>query len=631
MSSHDDQHSYNNATLSIGVLDEVDSLNPYIGLTRASQLFYSLVYDGLQSLDEDLEAAPNLAIGCYAVPTTDPELQATGAPFGSVWQYNLTSNAYWTDGEQFTADDVVWNIQINANASGELWACQPSSYFMKDAVKIDESTVRIHFYDRSTGTPMSASFANMISMPMLPKHMMADLNSFDIGFTWNGVFSDTDPPIVGTGPFMAPPDIWNEWLAGDHLTLLRNPEYHAKPDRGLEVHFDKIQLVFYDDTTSMQLALTNHELDIAELRSDVFSAIVSSSQAGSLSDITIYKGLGPAQDLVYLSWLVRSGPDPLGGYAPNPAMRDPEIRKALAMATNNDYIADDIFDGLAEAATTIISPINSRWHYEPTQAELIPYNIEEAKQILEDAGYVHMDGDGVRECANGSYAVQSGLVADGTKLSFAMAVPSRSDPGIREIAEYLEEEWARVGVELIISFIDPDVLPLCPYDLDVGLVTRSGPLDPNEVLFAQSKRAIYGWSDSGYSSVQYDESYNESVTSMSYQARKAAVDECQRIHYLDLPYQNLIYPYQLYAWRDDSMQGWGNWSERPGLSIENTWGASPLLFNLVPVSCDVCPYSYTIIYTAAILCGVAGLVFLGLGLRRRLRTPPSDEASDHLL
>lgn len=616
MSSIDDQHSHSDVTLRIGVLDHVDSLNPYVGLTRTSQMFYSLVYDGLQSLDENLEAAPNLAVSCYAVPMTDPELQATGAPYGSVWQYNLTTNAYWTDGEQFTADDVVWNIQINANNYEAMWACQPSSYFMKDAVKIDESTVRMHSYDRSTGTPMPASYANMISIPMLPKHMMGDLNAFDIGFNWSGVFSDRDPPIVGTGPFIAPPDIRKEWLAGDHLTLLRNPKYHAKPDRSLEIHFDKVQLFFYDDATAMRLALTNNQLDVAEFPSDVFSTIINDSQAGHLKNVATYKGLGPAQDLVYLSWLVRSGPNALGGSAPNPAMRDPEIRKALAMATNNEYIADDIFHGLAEAATTIISPINSMWHYEPTQAELIPHDLEGARQILKDAGYIDTNGDGVRECANGSFAVQNGLVADDTKLSFSMAVPRSSDPGISEIAQYLEEEWAGVGVELKISSIDPSVLSLCPYELDVGLITRSGPLDPNEVLFTQSGRAIYGWSDSGYSSVQYDESYNESVISMSYQARKAAVDECQRIHYLDLPYQNLVYPYQLYAWSNESLQGWGNWSDHPGMSLENTWGASPLLFTLDPVS-PVHHATQTIAYSVSIAFGVAGLVLLGLGLRRR--------------
>ena len=616
MSVRNDWHAQSYTILRIGVLEPVDSLSPFIGLTKTSSLFYSLVYDGLQSLDENLEAVPNLAVGCYPVPTTDAEMQASGAPYGSVWQYNLTTNAQWSDGEPFTADDVVWNINFNALNYEAMWDNQQFSYFMKDAVKTDASAVRVHFYDRATGTPMPVSYAYMISMPMLPKHMMEGMNAFDISFNWSGVFPESDMPIIGTGPFMVNRDIRDEWLSGDRLTLVRNPNYHAEEDRGLEAQIDKIQICVYDDPVAMRLALLNNQVDVARFPHEVFSTIINDSQAGRSKHVTTFQGLGPAQDLVYLSWLM--GTSYWGGDGPNRARLDPEIRTALAMATNRSYVVEEFFNGFAEEATTITSPINELWHYEPTQDELIPYNIERANQVLEDAGYVHMDGDDVRECTNASYAVQKGLVSEGTKLSFSMAVPMGDTPGSEDIAQYIDAEWARVGVDLNIVILNPEVLTLCPYAEDVGLITRSGSLDPNEILFTQSKRAVNGWSDTGYSSVLYDKSYNRSVTSMYYQDRKAAVDECQRIHYLDLPYQNLVYPYQLYAWSNHSLLGWGNWSEHPGLSLENTWGANPLLFDLVPVSRVYYLESlYPIAYTVAIACGVSGLALLGLGLRRQ--------------
>jgi len=626
MSMRDDRHASQNTVLRIGVLEHVDSLSPFIGLTKASHLFYSLVYDGLQSLNENLEAVPNLAVGCYPVPTTDSEMQASGAPYGSVWQYNLTTNAQWSDGEPFTADDVVWNINFNALNYEVMWDNQQFSYFMKDAVKIDASTVRVHFYDRATGTPMPVSYAYMISMPMLPKHMMGGMNAFDISFNWSGVFPESDMPIVGTGPFMANRDIRDEWMSGDRITLVRNPNYHAEEDRGFKARIEKIQICVYDDPVAMRLALLNNQVDVARFPHEVFSTILNDSLAGRLKYVTTFQGLGPAQDLVYLSWLM--GTSFWGGDGPNRARLDPEIRTALAMATNRSYIVEEFFNGFAEEATTITSPINRQWHYEPTQDELIPYNIEGAKKVLEDAGYTDTDDDGVRECTNGSIAIQCKLVPEGTELSFSMAVPKDDTLGSKDIAQYIDAEWARVGVDLNIVIIDPSTLPLCPYAEDVGLITRSCSLDPNEILFTQSKRAVNGWSDTGYSSAQYDENYNGSVSSMSYQDRKAAVDECQRIHYLDLPYQNLVYPYQLYAWSNDYLQGWGNWSEHPGLSLENTWGASPLLFNLVPNNVEVHPYAwYPIIGSMAVLLGVAGLVLLGLGLRMRRRILVPDTGS----
>jgi ABC-type transport system substrate-binding protein len=100
--------------LRMGFLTPIDSLNPYVGVNDVSYVFYGLVYDALTCIGNDMETVPNLAKEWWTVPTTDPEMQITGAPYGSVWQYNLTTDALWTDGEPFTADDVVWNIQLNA-------------------------------------------------------------------------------------------------------------------------------------------------------------------------------------------------------------------------------------------------------------------------------------------------------------------------------------------------------------------------------------------------------------------------------------------------------------------------------------------------------------------------------------
>ncbi|MEM2892438.1 MAG: ABC transporter substrate-binding protein, partial [Thermoplasmata archaeon] len=125
--------------LRIGFMQEIDSMNPYIGLNDASYVFYGLIYDALGVIDEDMNPEPDLALEAWPVPEgydDDPNL--VGMPYGSVWQYNLTRNAYWTDGEPFTADDVVFNIELNYQNYDAMWAYQPYSYFMSGAWKIDD-------------------------------------------------------------------------------------------------------------------------------------------------------------------------------------------------------------------------------------------------------------------------------------------------------------------------------------------------------------------------------------------------------------------------------------------------------------------------------------------------------------
>lgn len=104
-------------------------------------------------------------------------------------------------------------------------------------------------------------------------------------------------------------------------------------------------------------------------------------------------------------------------------------------------------------------------------------------------------------------------------------------------------------------------------------------LDPSYILFSHSKRAFSGWSLSNYTNAEFEESYNASLAALDYDQRRAYVDDCQRIYYADAASLILAYPYQTYVWRTDIVgeDDWGNWSAQPGRSLDNVWGAHPLL------------------------------------------------------
>jgi len=74
-----------------------------------------------------------------------------------------------------------------------------------------------------------------------------------------------------------------------------------------------------------------------------------------------------------------------------------------------------------------------------------------------------------------------------------------------------------------------------------------------------------------------------SVSELDRDQRKVYVDNCQRVHYLDVPYIVLTYENQTFAWRNDTFTGWGDWAASPGRSIENFWSANPLYFDLMPI------------------------------------------------
>jgi peptide/nickel transport system substrate-binding protein len=579
--------SSSTSALRIGFLQgmDIDSLNPYIGYNDASYVFYGMVYDSLMSIGNDMGVVPNLAKSWWAVPndTGDPDM--VGMPYGSVWQYNLTHDAYWSDGEPFTADDVVWNIWLNAAPTHytQMWAFQPYSYYMKEAKKIDNYTVRIYFWDRATGEPKAASYAYMLSIPMLPAHLLQGWDFSAIGINWTGVFTDAESPgmpIVSTGPFMATPDIYSQWIAAENITLVRNPYCHWGPDYGKYVNYDEIVLEFFADPTSMVLALENKEIDVAEFPSTAYQAIKSDVETHKVQNITTFDGPKITQYWTEVAFCM----NPDSGFGTNPARLDPVIRQALHMATNKQYIVDNQYLGFADPGTTIIPPINEYWHYQPTASEMFNYNLTAAANLLTANGYVDIDDDGIRECTISSPAVEHNLVPENTKLVFKMEV-RKEYPEEKLIAQYLQGEWASIGVQLNIQVYDEVKLATDAYShkYDTLIWYWSGDIDPNYQLFVLSTQAIGGWSDNMYSNPAYDQNYSLSVQTLDKAQRKVHVDNCQRIFYNDSAYIVLAYAHQTYAWRDDTFTGWGNWTADPGRSLDNYWTGNPLLFDLQPL------------------------------------------------
>lgn len=322
-------------------MESVDSLNPFVGLTDTSRFFYSLVYDSLFSVGNDLETVGNLATSWWIVPESAPELVLTGEPYGSVWEYNITANAVWHDGEPFTVDDVIWNINLNADNYEYVWAYQPYSFFMGYAEAVDEDTVRIHYYNRSTGEPTPVAYGDALYIPMVPEHMLSSMEAWEISFVWNGTFFGCDPPMVGTGPFMATSAVYAEYVEGDHLTLVRNPSYHWAEDKGQEIQFDRIVFSFYDDATALALALEGGFLDVAELPTAQYDALKDDVLSGDVYDIATFDGLKVNQYWTDVMFNMNDA-------GLNPARLDPNLRLALAMATNKTYITD-VLPGLRRA------------------------------------------------------------------------------------------------------------------------------------------------------------------------------------------------------------------------------------------------------------------------------------------
>jgi len=609
--------------LRIGFSGKVESLNPFLGLNEESLLFRSFVYDSLQSVDEDMNPIGNLATEWWIVPSSDPKLVLTGEPYGSVWQYNLTTNAVWHDGIPFTADDVVFTVNLNCENYNEMFMFQRSSYFMQYVEKVDNYSVRVHYYDRETGTPMVAAHGYMVDIPIMPKHLLEGMTPTDISFGWDGRFQDSSPPIVGTGPYMATSSVYEDWMAGDRLTLVRNPDYHFEDDRGLTACFDRVVMKFFDDPIGKMLSIENNELEIARLSPDEYRELEAKVGSGTQSDIVLYEASRCDGDALVASFCI--GGNYWWGTNPNPMICDRIVRHAIELATDRDAVVDDGLLGYATRGSTLVSP-TSPWHYELSPVEMAAHDPEAANELLENSGYVDTDEDGIREATATSYSVENSLAQVGEDLNITLVV-AKNQAEMR-IAEMLRSQWLEAGIRVLVKVIDETILPIMSGwgDYDVAISHRATAIDPTLPLIHCSCRLWDGWADSRWFNRSFEENLNYSVRAMGDQVRYDYVDECQRIHYGDKPQIVLAYPHCTYALRTDlyNQSVWGNWSAHPGLSLDNTWGAHPLLFqDLGGDENDPFPW-FELALVAGLICAVAAVVVV---LRLRYQKKPRPPAA----
>jgi peptide/nickel transport system substrate-binding protein len=176
------------------------------------------------------------------------------------------------------------------------------------------------------------------------------------------------------------------------------------------------------------------------------------------------------------------------------------------------------------------------------------YDVAMANTILDDAGYVDADGDGVRDMPDGSQS-----------LTFRMNYPDDSTNAPRE-SELLKEMWAEIGVVVEIQALDPDTLTsvCCPtFDFDVILWGWGSDPDPGFLLSVMTTDEIpTGNSETGYSNSTYDDLYVQQQTELDMDARIAIFWEMQRIVFEDVIYIIPFYDQTVQAYRTDRFTGW---------------------------------------------------------------------------
>lgn len=549
-------------TLTIGFLNKVDSLNPFRGISNEAYLFYTLVYDPLYAMDQDQNPVADIATS--ATPNVD----------GSAWTYEIRQGVKWSDGSDLTAADVAFTFNYNIRNFFQLWAYQPYVNTIKQCSGADTqcgaqvtgpSQVTLYF----TG-PFAPGYA--FDAPYILKESQ-----------WTGIpLSDAqyrydNPNPIGTGPFIADPGIYAAWLNDAPLVLHRNPNYWAGAPS-----MENLVLRHFSDENAEVSALVAGEIDIAVLTAAGYDAVTALNNPL----IAQQEGLDVIQQWVDVG--ITQANSSSARNSLNPARFDLNVRQAMAIATDKNFILNQFYRGKGQVGTSLVSPIQPFWHYEPDAGVLFPYSLQQANALLNASGYSDWTGgsfgNGLRMADHDIYLPEATVtVPQGTPLSFTM-VNRVESPQEYAIATYLKQNWALAGIGLTLTQEQESAMETDVYGakFDTYVWWWSSDPDPNYILSIQAGSTVYGWNDNFFDNASYNFAYEQQLSSLNLTTRQYWAHEAQRIDYVAAPFLIVVYPFYEVAYWTDLWTGWGDMNAHPGRQVMAFYGMHPLFLSLKP-------------------------------------------------
>lgn len=562
-------------TMYVGVVQTPDSLNPLSMALSISYTINFLLYDTLNSVDRQLNPGPQLATSWES------------SDDGKVWTYHLAEDAYWHDGEQVTAEDVNWTLNLvktNPKGKCDLWVDYVEG--VEDIRALDDFTIQIT-------TVMAKATMLSIMIPILPEHIwsLIDENKLDTAEPFDKNVFPEGP--VGSGPLKL---VEYDSTLG-FVKMLRFDDYFIDTVKVNEVMFR-----LYDTASVMHTALTSGQIDVAMgIPPEVWDETLAEDDLSGQS----------VEALSLFELGINCAPEDMRENFPqaseNLETTNLSVRQAIAMATNKTQIVNGILNGLADEGVSVIPSATEYWFWEPEEEEKWPYDLERAANLLEAAGYKYIDDDKVRQNESSgvmldfSFYYRSGKLADekaADQISKALAVI-----GIRAVPEPLSEMnlynyWYGCKYDLYIWAWDTDVDPA--FMLSV-MTTDQIPESPTDFT---------AWSDCFWSNEQYDQMYIDQLYTVDPEERQSIIFDMQRLLYMECPYVVLYYPRGLYAYNIEKFTNYPNMADEPGSTPGTMW----FFFDVTPSSQWTDPMPPTDVYAGADRACVVGqtLSFTGL-------------------
>ena len=340
--------------------------------------------------------------------------------------YKINPNFKWSNGEPVTTKDIVKTYEIMANQ--EYITSSKSLRYNKNRKAIvgieeynegkadkisgleviDDSTMKIHLKDMTPSVYWGGNF--------VPEFVNAK--------QFEGIPMDkiTESDALRKNPLSYGPYVIKEIVQGEKVIFEANPYYYKG-----EPKIKRLEMEILPPSQQVA-AIKSGKYDIVlKVSPEIFPELekldninILTKKAGSMNYIAFKLGKWDEEKNEVVT-------------DPNSKMYDLNLRKAIAYAIDMDAVSKQFYHGLSTPAKSQISPLFPSLHNPEING--FKQDVEKAKQLLDEAGFKDVDGDGIREGK------------DGKPVKYTLAMMSGGEIA-EPLAQYYMQQWKAIGLDV---------------------------------------------------------------------------------------------------------------------------------------------------------------------------------------
>ncbi|HVR28448.1 MAG TPA: ABC transporter substrate-binding protein [Thermoanaerobaculia bacterium] len=487
--SYDPESAEHDATNVRRFIISPTTLNPIFNVVWQDHHMHGMLYINPVRRNAEMEAVWNPEVVVSAEESEDHR----------TFTVRLDPAARWQDGKPWTAHDVEFSFALVSDDRIPALFYKRAASRLASVRALDDHTVEYVHRD------MLATRMQDMSFPVVAKHVFdrpeerrKDPTLRGSSF-WAHLAHDR---VIGSGPYR-----FVEWRTNDQITVERWEDYPFTRPR-----FARLVLKILPDPNVALLLFKKGQLHEMSLSAQQFATQTNDAEFRRVG----VKALAPLRIVASLGWNQRG----------NPFFGDVRVRRAMSHAFHREAFLRDALYGLYTPSRGIFDP--AHWAYN-SDIELIPFDLEAAGRLLDEAGWRVDPDDGWRY-----------REIDGRRRRFGFEMMlGQGDPTWMKLADLYIQDLRRIGVELTPVFMEVATLVkrLRDHDFESYVAVVEVTNDPDEWgVYWETGGYTDGYNWGAYSNQRVDELFALARRELDREVRARYYSEIQAILYEEQPF-----------------------------------------------------------------------------------------------